>query len=577
MPNTLNRITIAPARAEASQGTFTGGPKMKAKSFAKALLASVVALPIAAAPTGSATAQQVVSPSQEIVLSIGRGELITVPGSMADVFIANETIADVQIKSQRQLYVFGKAGGETTIYASNAAGDVIFSANVRVGSNIGSIDQMLALAMPEARVSVATMGTNTVLLTGTVAAPEDAAEAERLVQAFLGQEANVISRLRTATPLQVNLQVKFAEVSRSLVREIGGNLATYDFSTGGFRGALGSGRTLGSDGYRLDGPLGVGSGVQNPGVIVPRIDATGNFVLNDDGSIATETITGPGVDTNGNGATLAGLGRLFGLDVLGALDLSERLGLITTISQPNLTALSGETATFLAGGEFPIPISQGLGNVAIEYRDFGVSLAYTPTVLANGRISLRVRPEVSELSSQGAVTLNGFQVPALTIRRTETTVELGSGQSFMIAGLMSNNAQNSLEKAPGLGDVPILGNLFRSRSFRRGETELVIVVTPYLVQPVDAADIRLPTDGYASANELEQFIGYQSHDGESGATRPGPTAGDGQQAPDPDIGGLDPSAVVPGGPQQPRERRADERSNRNRDRQADAVGPGFSL
>ncbi|WP_407876024.1 type II and III secretion system protein family protein [Qipengyuania nanhaisediminis] len=550
---------------------------MKAKSFAKALLASVVALPIAAAPTGSATAQQVVSPSQEIVLSIGRGELITVPGSMADVFIANETIADVQIKSQRQLYVFGKAGGETTIYASNAAGDVIFSANVRVGSNIGSIDQMLALAMPEARVSVATMGTNTVLLTGTVAAPEDAAEAERLVQAFLGQEANVISRLRTATPLQVNLQVKFAEVSRSLVREIGGNLATYDFSTGGFRGALGSGRTLGSDGYRLDGPLGVGSGVQNPGVIVPRIDATGNFVLNDDGSIATETITGPGVDTNGNGATLAGLGRLFGLDVLGALDLSERLGLITTISQPNLTALSGETATFLAGGEFPIPISQGLGNVAIEYRDFGVSLAYTPTVLANGRISLRVRPEVSELSSQGAVTLNGFQVPALTIRRTETTVELGSGQSFMIAGLMSNNAQNSLEKAPGLGDVPILGNLFRSRSFRRGETELVIVVTPYLVQPVDAADIRLPTDGYASANELEQFIGYQSHDGESGATRPGPTAGDGQQAPDPDIGGLDPSAVVPGGPQQPRERRADERSNRNRDRQADAVGPGFSL
>jgi len=552
---------------------------MKAKTFAKALLASVIALPMVAAPTGNATAQQVVSPSQEIVLSIGRGELITVPGTMADVFVANEAVADVQIKSQRQLYVFGKAGGETTVYASNARGDVIFSANIRVGSNIGSVDQMLALAMPEAQVSVATMGTNTVLLTGTVAAPEDAAEAERLVQAFLGEEANVISRLKTATPLQVNLQVKFAEVSRSLVREIGGNLATYDFATGGFRGGVGTGRPLGgAEAFRLDGPLAVGAGAANPSLIVPRIDANGNFILNPDGSIATETITGPAVANNSGGTTISGLGRLFGLDVLGALDLSERLGLITTISQPNLTALSGETATFLAGGEFPIPISQGLGNVAIEYRDFGVSLSYTPTVLANGRISLRVRPEVSELSSQGAVTLNGFQVPALTIRRTETTVELGSGQSFMIAGLMSNNAQNALDKAPGLGDVPILGNLFRSRSFRRGETELVIVVTPYLVQPVNANEIRLPTDGYASANELEQFLGYQAHDGESGAVRPGPTAAGGNgDAPSPDIGTADPAAIVPGSPQQPRERRTDDRSNRNRDRSADAAAPGFSL
>ncbi|WP_299195145.1 type II and III secretion system protein family protein [uncultured Erythrobacter sp.] len=527
-----------------------------------------------AAPTGTATAQQVVSPSQEIVLSIGRGELVTIPGSMTDVFVANENIADVQIKSQRQLYVFGRAGGETTIYASNARGDVIFSANIRVGSNIGSIDQMLALAMPEAQVSVATMGTNTVLLTGTVAAPEDAAEAERLVQAFLGDDANVISRLRTATPLQVNLQVKFAEVSRSLVREIGSNVTTFDAATGGFRGAVGTGRQLGSGTFDFrNGPLGVGPGVANP-VVGPFFDPnTGLPILDANGDPLT--FTGPGFNTNGNGTTLGGIGRLFGLDVLGAMDLSERLGLITTISQPNLTALSGETATFLAGGEFPIPISQGLGNVAIEYRNFGVSLAYTPTVLANGRISIRVRPEVSELSSQGAVTLNGFQVPALTIRRTETTVELGSGQSFMIAGLLSNNAQNSLDKAPGLGDVPILGNLFRSRSFRRGETELVIVVTPYLVQPVNANEIRLPTDGYHSANEFEQLLTYRDNAGESGEQRPGPTAAD-QEAPLPDVSNADPAAIVPNSPQ-PQPRRADENRNRNRDRQADAAAPGFSL
>ena len=533
---------------------------MKTKSFAKALFASLAALPMVAMPTSTATAQQVVSPSQEIVLSIGRGELITVPGSMTDVFVANESVADVQIKSQRQLYVFGRAGGETTIYASNAAGNVIFSANIRVGSNIGSIDQMLALAMPEATVSVATMGTNTVLLTGTVAAPEDAAEAERLVQAFLGEESNVISRLRTATPLQVNLQVQFAEVSRSLVRAIGGNVSTFDASIGGFRGGVGTGRLLGTtEGgtFSPRGPVGVGQGVTAPSITFP------------DGS----EISGPAIDSLG-GTTISGLTRLFGVDVISALDLSETLGLVTTLSRPNLTALSGETATFLAGGEFPIPISQGFGNVAIEYRDFGVSLAYTPTVLANGRISIRVRPEVSELSSQGAVTLNGFQVPALTIRRTETTVELGSGQSFMIAGLLSSNAQNALDKAPGLGDVPILGNLFRSRQFNRGETELVIIVTPYLVEPVNANEIRLPTDGYHSASEFEQLLGYQDNDGVSGEQRPMPRAAN-PQAPTPDISNADPAAIVPNNPQP---RRAEENRTRSRDRQSDAApAPGFSL
>ncbi len=560
----------------AQTGKTKRGPNMKAKSFAKSLMVGLIALPMVAAPSGMATAQQVVSPSDEIVLSIGRGELVTIPGSMADVFVANDTIADVQIKSQRQLYVFGKAGGETTVYASNARGDVIFSANIRVGSNIGSIDQMLALAMPDAKVSIATMGTNTVLLTGTVSAPEDAAEAERLVQAFVGENANVISRMRTATPLQVNLQVKFAEVSRSLLRTIGGNVTTFDASTGGFRGGVGTGRSLATGDYSFNGPLGVGSGIAETSIQRIRRDAAGIPILDDDGAFTFETIPGVGVDSD-QGTTLSGLGRLFGLDVLGALDLSERLGLITTLSQPNLTALSGETATFLAGGEFPIPISQGLGNVAIEYRDFGVSLSYTPTVLANGRISMRVRPEVSELSSQGSVTLNGFQVPALTIRRTETTVELGSGQSFMIAGLMSTNSQNALDKAPGLGDVPILGNLFRSREFRRGETELVIVVTPYLVKPVNANDIKLPTDGYRSADELQQFLGYQNNDGVSGAERPTPTAAD-KAPPSPDIGAIDPAGMTPSDPQpEPSERRVEDDANRKRDRQADAAAPGFSL
>ena len=538
---------------------------------------ALAGLAIATAPIAAAApvaAQSITSPVQDVVLSVGRGELVSVPGSMADVFVANDTIADVQIKSQRQLYLFGKAGGETTVYASNAAGDIIWSANVRVGSNIGSIDQMLALAMPQAKVSVATMGTNTVLLTGTVGAPEDAAEAERLVQAFLGEDMNVISRLRMATPLQVNLQVRFAEVSRSLVREIGTNLLTRD-NSGGFlfgvsRGRPGLGFTnrpgtiSGVDPTNLplldaSAVLGLPEGSLN----LPFDPATGNFV------VPGSTVTFPANTVGQTAINLAG--EIFGLDVAAGFDLAERIGLITTLSQPNLTALSGETADFLAGGEFPIPISQGLGTTTIEYRRFGVSLAYTPTVLSNGRISIRVRPEVSELSSQGAVTLNGFQIPALTIRRAETTVELGSGQSFMIAGLMSSNAQNNIEKAPGIGDVPILGNLFRSTAFRRGETELVIIVTPYLVEPVDANDIKLPTDGFRAPNELQRLLTNAENDGLSGASRPMPTARDAAQAPAPGISSAPPPPAAVPAP------RAAAPSKRRSAKAEPAPAPGFSF
>ncbi len=466
----------------------------------KAVMAGLALAPVAAAaPATMANAQTVVRPSQDIVLSIGRGELINVPGAMADVFVANSEIADVQLKSQRALYVFGVGGGETTIYASNSRGDIIWSANVRVGSNIGSIDQMLALAMPEAKIAVATMGNNTVLLTGTVAAPEDAAEAQDLVEAFVGDNTNVISRLRMATPLQVNLQVRIAEVSRSVVRSLGVNLATVD-STQGFQFGVGQGRQGTFPQYTPGSPAGFGVNFEE---------------APDGGSLVTKI---------GQGTTLGLAGEFLGLDIGAAIDLAETQNLAVPLSQPNLTALSGETAEFLAGGEFPIPLSQGLGTTTVQYKNYGVSLSYTPTVLANGRISLRVRPEVSELTSQGSVNLNGYQVPALITRRTETTIELGSGQSMMIAGLLSNFSQNAIEKAPGLGDVPILGNLFRSTNFRRGETELVIIVTPYLVKPMNAADVRLPTDGYLKPTENQRILQYRDADGVTGGTRPEPSA-----------------------------------------------------
>jgi pilus assembly protein CpaC len=520
------------------------------------LSATCVVAPLAIATASPAQAQSVSRPANDVVLSIGRGQLVTVGGTMADVFVANDAIADVQVKSQRQLYVFGKAGGETTVYASNASGDIIWSANVRVGSNIDSVDQMLKLAMPDAKIAVSTMGTNTFLLTGTVGSPEDSAEAKRLVEAFVGKEANVITRLKTATPLQVNLRVKFAEVSRTLVKSLGVNLTSMD-STGGFQIGLSQGRPFINRMYVGPGQtLGVGN---QPTVQVPDPNDPTKVI-----SVPTSSIS-----QFANGSTLGFAGKLFGLDLLGALDMGETLGLVTSLSEPNLTALSGETADFLAGGEYPIPISQGLGTTSVEYKRFGVSLAYTPTVLANGRISIRVKPEVSELSSQGSITLNGFNVPALTVRRAETTIELGSGQSFMIAGLMGNSAQNTVKKMPGAGDLPILGSLFRSTNFQRGETELVIVVTPYLVNPVDASEIKLPTDGYQSPNDIQRIFGNMENNGKSGASRPLPSAAP-EGAPPPRVGDL----TVPAAVSQPVDKRAKKKS-----RTADASGaaPGFSL
>ena len=497
------------------------GLPMKPRFRLTLALATAALAPIIATATPSA-AQTVSRPKQDMVLSIGRGQLINVGGRMTDVFVADEKIADVQIKATNQLYVTGKSAGVTTIYASDAAGNVIWSANVRVGSNIDSVDQMLRVAMPDAKIAVSTFGADTVLLTGTIATPDDAAEAQRLVAAFMGKTTNVISRLRTATPLQVNLQVRIAEVARSLVKSLGANLTSID-GTGGFKFGYNQGRAAGTT-ITTDPnlPLGIGNKVQGWTQDPTAISATNPL-----GWVKAD---GTNVSPLNGVSTIAGLGKLFGLNILGTLDAGETVGLVTTLAQPNLTAISGETADFLAGGEFPVLSSQGLGTTQVEFKRYGVSLSYTPTVMGDGRISLRVKPEVSELSSDGAVTLNGFTVPALTVRRAETTVELGSGQSFMIAGLLKNSTKNTVQKLPGAGDVPILGSLFRSTSFQRGETELVIVVTPYLVTPVDANTIKLPTDGYQAANELQRVLGNMQSDGKSGKPRPMPSEAPAKQS-----------------------------------------------
>ena len=468
-----------------------------------------VATPAAAAqPSGS------YRPTNEVLLSTGEGQMIRLPRNVADVWTSNPTVADVYVANQRQISLFGKDAGEATVIATAADGSVVYGAKVRVSPNVTSVDAMIKAAMPDTDIRVTTVGQMAVL-NGTVASPEDSAQAEALVRSLLNPGVDTsqpgamlkiipVNRLKTATPLQVNLKVTIAEVNRSLLKQIGVNILSRD-STNGFQFGIGQGSagTFGSP----------AAGDETPAV--PK-----------------------GFTIGSTGTTLGFAGKLLGLDLLSTLNLSEGDGLVSILAEPNLTALSGETASFLAGGEFPIPVSQSLGAVTIEYRQYGVGLAFTPIVLADGRISMRVRPEVSELSNEGAVKLNDFLVPALTTRRAETTVELGSGQSFMIAGLLRNTNTNNVNKAPFLGDLPILGALFRSTSFRRAETELVIIVTPYLVRPT-SGKLALPTDGYRAPTDPQLNWEGQTYQGVSGRA-PAPAASA------PGINGAASTAAVPG-------------------------------
>ena len=484
---------------------MTSRSKIRRARLGTAFAALAIGLGTVAAPAPAfAQASRNYRPSQEVQLSVGEGQLIRLPRNVADVWTSNPGVADVHITNAKQLNLFGKEFGTATVIATASDGSVVYGANVRVSQNLPSINEVMRAAMPEANIRVQTVG-QTALLLGTVSSPEDAALAGQLAMSELNPGVDfskegamckicVVNRLKTATPLQVNLKVRIAEVNRSLLKQVGVNLLSSD-STSGFSFGVGQGANVaGGSPFRVINPV-------------------------------------------AGGTTLGAAGKLFGLDLIGALDLAENDGLVTTLAEPNLTALSGETASFLAGGEFPIPISQSLGSISIEYKQYGVGLAFTPVVLADGRISMRVRPEVSELSNEGAVKLNDFTVPALTTRRAETTVELGSGQSFMIAGLLRNRNTNNVDKAPFLGDLPILGALFRSTSFRRDETELVIIVTPYLVRPV-SGKLTDPTQGYRAPSDATRVWEGQTYSSQGRLSAPAP-------APAPAFGGAA-AAATPG-------------------------------
>lgn len=384
--------------------------------------------------------------TETLTVQLNEGQLIRLDSPANSVFIANPEVADVTVRSTKLIYVFGKAPGRTTLYAVDKNDNVILNRSIVVKHNLGGLADGLATLLPSRGVNVESIEGG-IILSGSVATATEAENARRLATRYIGEGEEIINLLAVTQPNQVNLRVKIAEVSRRAIEELGLNL---DIFQGDFRFISG------------DSFLGFGGS-----------DSTFGF-----GGIFGGTLGALGLD-----ATFEAL---------------EEMGMSKTLAEPNLTALSGETASFLAGGEFPIPVARDEDTITIEFKEFGISLAFTPTIIGETRISLRVRPEVSQLSENGAITIAGLALPALKVRRADTTIELASGQSFAIAGLVQEDFKNTIRQVPLLGDIPILGALFRSEEFQRNETELVIVVTPYVVRPVAADSIPLPTDAYRS-------------------------------------------------------------------------------
>ena len=431
----------------------------------------------AQAPSQQGAAIQAAEPAVQarpvvgsFTLSAGAGRVVHLNTAAANVFTADPKVAEVRPASANSLFVFGVAPGTTTVAALTGTGGAVAQYQVTVlPSGFDASQARNAIRRAEPHQSVITTPTETgVSLSGDVATPGDAEHSISAAKGVLPPDGKVDNRLKVDQPIQVGLHVRIAEMTRTLTRQLGVNWSA--------AGQLGS-------------EVAIGVATSNP---LPDV------------SIAPSE----------GGVTLGNLAKR-GWDLTTVIDALSQDQLVHVLAEPNLTTMSGEPASFLVGGEFPIPIASANNTVSLEFKQYGISLAFVPTVISQNRISLHVRPEVSQLDKANGVTFllganntnSGVSIPALTVRRADTTVELGSGQSFAIAGLLSDQTTQIGHSIPGIGDVPVLGALFRSDSFQRQETELVIVVTPYIVRPVsDPSALHLPSDGWRPPNDIERIL-----------------------------------------------------------------------
>jgi pilus assembly protein CpaC len=398
---------------------------------------------------------------------LNKSQMVTTDRPIAKSLVGSGEIADVLPITDRSVYVLGKKMGTTSLTLYDSGGRVLSILDIAVGPDVITLNDQLHQLVPGEPIE-AHISNDSVVLTGTVNTAGAADRALQLAKAYAGDK--VINLVSLGSSQQIMLEVRFAEVTRNLGKDLGVSFA----------------------GKSADGSL--------------------NF-LTGSGSTSTNGVLTPGSITDAF-AIISKQFSLGGTSINATINALETRGLAKTLAQPTLVALSGEKASFLAGGEFPIPVAQGgtgagtgTGTaITVEFKEFGVSLGFTPTVLGDRTISMIVEPEVSALDPSASITLNGITIPGLKTRRASTTLELRDGESFAIAGLLQNDFQTSVNQVPLLGAIPILGTLFRSSNFQKGETELLIVVTPHLVAPIKPGQVRLPTDRVLDPRDTDTLL-----------------------------------------------------------------------
>ncbi len=406
--------------------------------------------------------------TRQVKLGLSKSLIVELPRAAQDVLVSDPETADAVVRSTRRAYVIGKKVGQTNIFFFDGNGQQILALEVQVERDIGVLERTIANLIPGSNVRAEPINDN-VVLTGSVRNPSDAKTAFDIAARFVGEADNVVTMIDVEGEEQVYLKVTVAEIERTTIKQLGIDvLASIQNSTTTFT-------TI----------------TQNPFTVL--------------GQPIANNAVGLGYQRDGD-------------FVEGVLRAMEQRGLSRTLAEPTLSAISGEKARFLAGGEFPVPAGRDQdGNVSIEYKPFGVVLDFTPVVMSEGRISLTVSTEVSELTTEGAFTLRGgtanngttvadLTIPALKVRRAETTIELPSGGALAIAGLIQEETKQAINAMPPLMDIPILGALFRSTDFQKSETELVIIVTPYTVRATSPEALARPTDGIIAASDPSRYL-----------------------------------------------------------------------
>ena len=435
--------------------------------IAIALVGLTVAAVAPAGPTEAQAQSRAAVPmgagAQLINLPRGSSMAIDLPSDARDVIVPNPMVAEAMLHSPRRITIIGLQPGETDAVVLDSAGRTILSLRVRVDAGVSALQDTLTRIMPGSQVRAEAVN-DSIILTGPVSSPGEADRAAQVARAFVSAPEKIINMMTIAGSDQVMVRARVIEVQRTAIKQLG-------LDVNGILSGVGDGLS-----FAQSATFGV-SGSQLGGGILNFLDQAG------DGSRLNTSL------------------RAF-----------ERVGLVRTLAEPNVTSVNGENAEFLAGGEFPVPVGRdNNGNIQVEFKPYGVRLAFRPIVLSQGRISLQLSTEVSELTTNGAFTVGGtgpnaLVIPALNVRRSSTTVELPSGGSMMIAGLLREDTRQNIDQLPGIGSLPVLGALFRSRDYLSGETELVIIIEAYIVSPTSPGRMQTPADGLIIANDAQTLL-----------------------------------------------------------------------